>query len=54
MDFFDVKYRLKGDKNAEVFKKTFVAHKKEDAKLMAKAEIDKMYVIIEIKKGVNK
>ena len=49
MKIYDFYYRLKKDKNAEILCKTFVSLTKQKAIMMAKSEIGKEYVIIEIK-----
>ena len=51
MNFYDVYYRKRGDKNAEIKVKSFCAETKESAKLIAKGIISSEYTIIEIKKG---
>lgn len=49
MKFYDFYYRLKGDKKAPIMCRTFTAHTKESAKLMAKGVISKDYVVVDIK-----
>lgn len=49
MKIYDFYYRLKGDKNAKILCRSFTAHNKESAKLMAKSAIGEEYTIIEIK-----
>lgn len=49
MKIYDFKYRLKGDKDANILEKTFTAPTKQDAKLMFYGVVDKTkYIIVEI------
>lgn len=51
MNIYDFKYRLKGDKNADVLIKTFTARTKQDAILMFYGVVDRSkYTIVEIVK----